>query len=396
MEEEYCLEMQEIMSKRNKFLQRRGKWTIEEENYANRLIDEFKLGWLPLADGTTLRTFLSKLLNCDPMRISKKFVGDNCIGKQVFKRRLEELECLPDDYLQTTRNKLSDLERRFLERLAQTNRCTKPGGIGDKRNKLRDAKSKQAPWLTQPTIGQPGDALGWSSIQDEDELPKKSTTTRGTSRRHGSHGNEGHFPGMETLPRISSLDQLAIIPTIVQSGRRSRDKQPLVTATDTGEEQPFLTSNSPDSSVAASSETSSSCSAGKWRPAIICHSSDGGAHTESMNAPPRFLFSPRLHSSSPSLPHSSSVENFFMLVRSGDLPNPDANILNETMSMEVHRAQDSETFSSTPFSSSHVIALTENQALASDASDNDSSRTKRRTAGQDGRERGSAVRARKL
>jgi hypothetical protein len=60
---------------------RRGKWTPEEEAYANRLIFEFKLGLLPLTDGTTLRTFLSKLLNCDPMRISKKFVGQNCIGK---------------------------------------------------------------------------------------------------------------------------------------------------------------------------------------------------------------------------------------------------------------------------------------------------------------------------
>lgn len=60
---------------------RRGKWTTEEESYANRLIYEFKLGLLPLTDGTTLRTFLSKLLNCDPMRISKKFVGQNCIGK---------------------------------------------------------------------------------------------------------------------------------------------------------------------------------------------------------------------------------------------------------------------------------------------------------------------------
>jgi hypothetical protein len=63
---------------------RRGKWTTEEEFYANRLIFEFKLGLLPLTDGTTLRTFLSKLLNCDPMRISKKFVGQNCIGKVLF------------------------------------------------------------------------------------------------------------------------------------------------------------------------------------------------------------------------------------------------------------------------------------------------------------------------
>lgn len=60
---------------------RRGKWTSEEENYANKLILEFKMGTLPLTDGTTLRTFLSKLLNCDPMRISKKFVGARCIGK---------------------------------------------------------------------------------------------------------------------------------------------------------------------------------------------------------------------------------------------------------------------------------------------------------------------------
>ena len=62
---------------------RRGKWTTEEEAYANRLIADFKNGLLPLTEGTTLRSFLSKLLNCDPMRISKKFVGTNCIGKQV-------------------------------------------------------------------------------------------------------------------------------------------------------------------------------------------------------------------------------------------------------------------------------------------------------------------------
>lgn len=62
---------------------RRGKWTSEEEAYVTRLIDEFKKGTLPIPNGITLRTFLSKLLNCDPMRISKKFVGNNCIGKVI-------------------------------------------------------------------------------------------------------------------------------------------------------------------------------------------------------------------------------------------------------------------------------------------------------------------------
>ena len=87
---------------------RRGKWTPEEEAYANRLIYEFKAGLLPLTDGTTLRTFLSKLLNCDPMRISKKFVGSNCIGKQVFRRRNADLNRLAPEQIQQSRAELSE------------------------------------------------------------------------------------------------------------------------------------------------------------------------------------------------------------------------------------------------------------------------------------------------
>jgi hypothetical protein len=108
---------------------RRGKWTQEEEAYANRLIQEFKAGLLPLTDGTTLRTFLSKLLNCDPMRISKKFVGSNCIGKQVFRRRTADLNRLTAEQIQKSRVELSELERRFLDRVAQTNRV-KSSGVG--------------------------------------------------------------------------------------------------------------------------------------------------------------------------------------------------------------------------------------------------------------------------
>ena len=87
---------------------RRGKWTSEEEAYANRLINEFKAGLLPLTDGTTLRNFLSKLLNCDPMRISKKFVGNNCIGKQVFRRRAADINRLTAEQIQQNRVELSE------------------------------------------------------------------------------------------------------------------------------------------------------------------------------------------------------------------------------------------------------------------------------------------------
>lgn len=85
---------QELKSKKAGL--RRGKWTTEEEYYANRLIYEFKSGLLPLTDGTTLRTFLSKLLNCDPMRISKKFVGQNCIGKVRYDTTIFSLYFLWD------------------------------------------------------------------------------------------------------------------------------------------------------------------------------------------------------------------------------------------------------------------------------------------------------------
>ena len=63
---------------------RRGKWTVEEEAYVARVIQDFNAGFLNAPAGTTLRTFLSEKLKCDPMRITKKFTGDACIGKRVF------------------------------------------------------------------------------------------------------------------------------------------------------------------------------------------------------------------------------------------------------------------------------------------------------------------------
>jgi hypothetical protein len=63
---------------------RRGKWTIEEEAYVARVIQDFNSGYLNAPAGTTLRSYLSDKLHCDPMRITKKFTGDACIGKRVF------------------------------------------------------------------------------------------------------------------------------------------------------------------------------------------------------------------------------------------------------------------------------------------------------------------------
>ena len=54
---------------------RRGKWTAEEENFVERIVEDFNLGILDVQQGTTLRNFLSCVLNCDPMRITKKYTG---------------------------------------------------------------------------------------------------------------------------------------------------------------------------------------------------------------------------------------------------------------------------------------------------------------------------------
>lgn len=107
-------------NKSKKLELRRGKWTPEEEAYANRLIEEFKNGMLPIADGTTLRTFLSKLLNCDPMRISKKYVGNNCIGKQVYRQRHNDLDEISPEIIERNKKELEELERQFLDRSKQT------------------------------------------------------------------------------------------------------------------------------------------------------------------------------------------------------------------------------------------------------------------------------------
>lgn len=104
---------------------RRGKWTAEESSYANRLIHEFRCGSLALPNNITLREFLSKLLRCDPMRITKKFEGDNSLRKVVYKRMAD------DGVAHVIRGEIRVLESAFLERLEHT-RSTSSQAVADK------------------------------------------------------------------------------------------------------------------------------------------------------------------------------------------------------------------------------------------------------------------------
>jgi hypothetical protein len=62
-------DLDNTFSKRRQHL-RRGKWTLEEEEYVARAIRDFNNGYLKAPPGATLRSFLSEKLNCDPFLLS--------------------------------------------------------------------------------------------------------------------------------------------------------------------------------------------------------------------------------------------------------------------------------------------------------------------------------------
>jgi hypothetical protein len=71
------------LKKSSNTMARKGKWSADEHKYANLMIKQFQQGVLPLADGLHLRGFISNLLQCDPLRVTKKYSG-HAIGKQNF------------------------------------------------------------------------------------------------------------------------------------------------------------------------------------------------------------------------------------------------------------------------------------------------------------------------
>ncbi|KAJ0396343.1 hypothetical protein P43SY_008644 [Pythium insidiosum] len=65
---------------------RSGPWSRQEEEYAAALIDCFFRGVLELPEGTTLRSFLTSRLRCNPMRISKKLASENIADIKIPKK----------------------------------------------------------------------------------------------------------------------------------------------------------------------------------------------------------------------------------------------------------------------------------------------------------------------
>ncbi|RLN82380.1 hypothetical protein BBJ28_00010572 [Nothophytophthora sp. Chile5] len=193
---------------------RKGKWTEEESRYAAQLTNYFKEGLLPLERGTMLRLYLSQKLNCEPMRITKKFTGGECIGKQVFR------PCSPTPEarvrLMQAQLELVALEAAFVKRVREY------GEDAPARADEADASSPVA--RSQPVLLKP---RGSSSSLDDD---KATTTNSGdveddasavgllldffykANRHEKPSGDVVKEESKETTPPSSSAEERTVSP----------------------------------------------------------------------------------------------------------------------------------------------------------------------------------------
>ncbi|KAG9406179.1 hypothetical protein AC1031_002511 [Aphanomyces cochlioides] len=122
-----------------------GKWTPEEEAYTNRLISDFSAGILPDVDnGTTMRSWLSTKLRCCPMRISKKFVGEQSIGKRMYERNDARLNDMDPHEKARRAAELNALYLAFCESWAREEREREEQRASGSRKRKRNRKKNAA------------------------------------------------------------------------------------------------------------------------------------------------------------------------------------------------------------------------------------------------------------
>lgn len=159
----------------SKLLYHTGKWPIEEERYANRLVLEFEAGVLEdCRDGVTLRSYLAKTLRCAPMRVSKKLAG-KCIGSKVFCRQHGDRKV-------------------FLQKIARgelnipgLHRRTKTKSSSTERRAIKLIRSRSTSDLTDDEISSGSSSCTEDGDSDTLVSKKQATTKRKyvTSQRNG-------------------------------------------------------------------------------------------------------------------------------------------------------------------------------------------------------------------
>ncbi|CAI5725574.1 unnamed protein product [Peronospora destructor] len=139
---------------------RSGPWSQDEEVYAAALIDCFFKGLLKIAEGTTLRAFLSSRLCCNPMRISKKLASE-CIAEIRIPKKLGSSSYVRNDEVSSKEQDEAEVILHDLQRVYMYSSTAKKDSVsGSKRpRQSRDPRPQQ---LTT-TIGMDSDATGSES-----------------------------------------------------------------------------------------------------------------------------------------------------------------------------------------------------------------------------------------
>jgi hypothetical protein len=116
--------------------ERKGHWTKEEMEYLYALKEDFREGALNIDDGSTLRSYLAKQLNCGVKRISKKMEGSGYNGGQSFARMP-----FPEDELKARAAKRQRLKESF-ERSAHLHEQLKNSRFGEIRFGTEEAQHR--------------------------------------------------------------------------------------------------------------------------------------------------------------------------------------------------------------------------------------------------------------
>ena len=122
-----CFEKMSLLLKQDViliFIQRLSILQAEEEEYTTRVIHYISSGLITLPENKTLRSYLAEKLNCDPMRITKKYAGTACLGKRIH-HWCETRKFTPQE-IAMAQLEIQQLEERFRTRLILGEEATLP------------------------------------------------------------------------------------------------------------------------------------------------------------------------------------------------------------------------------------------------------------------------------
>ena len=140
-----------FLSKREKekeiIYSRAGKWTHEEETFATKLMDEFEAGRLPdIPMKLTLRKLLAQKLQCNKMRISKKF-GGRCYGKVIW-NYFYSIYLLLDIVMRLITPRTGSIQVLQGSEQPHGQRCHRYGGVGEAGVRVLDVHPRAPPSLS--------------------------------------------------------------------------------------------------------------------------------------------------------------------------------------------------------------------------------------------------------